>query len=186
MHILANILQWTTGDVLRTALLLSNSLIVKFPVLATPYVRGILGLSDIQRACVLPDSPPKQTIYWDLPFLLNHEKNMTHTTQWCQAVILGQCRYLQAGTGELDRKGLHLLSIVIKHVYDKKLYDQMDSGVLDFVFSKLNDAVLSNLTINDLTDMAWTTWTRFIKMCSKDLCVQVIHITRSFHRYWAY
>lgn len=95
VHIMAKILKWATNDVLRTALLLTSPLLRIYPVLSTSFVRGIMALGINQRTEILQipiDKKTRHIIYWDLPFLLNNDKVISHDGWWCLNVLMGACR----------------------------------------------------------------------------------------------
>lgn len=73
------------------ALIQSSSLVEKFPALSTSYVRGIQQMAENHRNSLFQSSG-KHIIYWEVPFLLNNDKQVTHSSGFGQNMLIGICR----------------------------------------------------------------------------------------------
>lgn len=153
IHILARLLKWASGDVLRTALLLASPMLKFFPSLSTSFVRGLLELGDDTRAEFFyspADKRSKNVIYWDLPFLLNSNKSFSNDAQWSLNILMGICKISESNL-PLDHAHLLLIKAVTNHLPEKDDYKNVDQSVWDRAFLALSGPILSCLTINDLS-----------------------------------
>ncbi|KAI8908529.1 hypothetical protein EDD86DRAFT_191447 [Gorgonomyces haynaldii] len=173
--VLANLLQIATGDVLKTALLLSAPLLQYHPQLACSYLQGIMNLSEKAKTLFLTPSilNQRQLVNWELPFLLGSERTVVRDSQWGFSVIMGICRFVVEKTQpkQLDRPLLVVLKGVLQILLENESYKAIDAQEWENVFSHLSNAMISSLISNDVADLAWNAWTMFFPMCSQDTVI---------------
>ncbi|KAI8925505.1 hypothetical protein BC831DRAFT_401125 [Entophlyctis helioformis] len=178
LSITNNLLKWFAGEPLRAALILTAPVLFRHQRLCTPFVRGLVSVGDTMRVELLRlpvDKRSKQVLAWDLPFLLDLPKPYIFDIWWGFGVGMGICKSIEYSRSPLEGPYLQILWAVARDrgQTENKSADPIDKHLVpqnawNHMFLCLSDHIIASLAVHELSDLAWSVFSGFMQICSRD------------------